>query len=145
MADNKRILIVEDDADISMVEEAYLQSAGFETRIVTEGTAVSSILEREHFDLLLLEKTIKEEVARDEVSVIITKTPCVLLDKRKKPLYIAHADKCKKCGMCMKPGCPAMTKNPDGTIHIDDTMCTGCGLCKDLCKFDAIELIKEGE
>ena len=53
--------------------------------------------------------------------------------------------KCKKCGMCMKPGCPAMTKNPDGTIHIDDTMCTGCGLCKDLCKFDAIELIKEGE
>ena len=55
MADNKRILIVEDDADISMVEEAYLQSAGFETRIVTEGTAVSSILEREHFDLLLLD------------------------------------------------------------------------------------------
>ena len=47
--------------------------------------------------------------------------------------------------MCMKPGCPAMTKNADGTIHIDDTMCTGCGLCKDLCKFDAIELVREGE
>ena len=106
---------------------------------------VKNVYEINAFDLLLLEKTIKEEVARDEVSVIITKTPCVLLDKRKKPLYIAHADKCKKCGMYMKPGCPAMTKNPDGTIHIDDTMCTGCGLCKDLCKFDAIELIKEGE
>ena len=106
---------------------------------------VKNVYEINAFDLLLLEKTIKEEVARDEVSVIITKTPCVLLDKRKQPLYIAHADKCKKCGMCMKPGCPAMTKNPDGTIHIDDTMCTGCGLCKDLCKFDAIELIKEGE
>ena len=106
---------------------------------------VKNVYEINAFDLLLLEKTIKEEVARDEVSVIITKTPCVLLDKRKKPLYIAHADKCKKFGMCMKPGCPAMTKNPDGTIHIDDTMCTGCGLCKDLCKFDAIELIKEGE
>lgn len=106
---------------------------------------VKNVYEINAFDLLLLEKTIKEEVARDEVSVIITKTPCVLLDKRKKPLYIAHADKCKKCGMCMKSGCPAMTKNPDGTIHIDDTMCTGCGLCKDLCKFDAIELIKEGE
>lgn len=106
---------------------------------------VKNVYEINAFDLLLLEKTIKEEVARDEVSVIITKTPCVLLDKRKKPLYIAHADKCEKCGMCMKPGCPAMTKNPDGTIHIDDTMCTGCGLCKDLCKFDAIELIKEGE
>ena len=106
---------------------------------------VKNVYEINAFDLPLLEKTIKEEVAKDEVSVIITKTPCVLLDKRKKPLYIAHSDKCKKCGMCMKPGCPAMTKNPDGTIHIDDTMCTGCGLCKDLCKFDAIELVKEGE
>ena len=106
---------------------------------------VKNVYEINAFDLPLLEKTIKEETAKDEVSVIITKTPCVLLDKRKKPLYIAHEDKCKKCGMCMKPGCPAMTKNPDGTIHIDDTMCTGCGLCKDLCKFDAIELVKEGE
>ena len=106
---------------------------------------VKNVYEINAFDLPLLEKTIKEETAKDEVSVIITKTPCVLLDKRKKPLYIAHEDKCKKCGMCMKPGCPAMTKNPNGTIHIDDTMCTGCGLCKDLCKFDAIELVKEGE
>lgn len=106
---------------------------------------VKNVYEINAFDLPLLEKTIKEETAKDEVSVIITKTPCVLLDKRKKPLYIAHEDKCRKCGMCMKPGCPAMTKNPDGTIHIDDTMCTGCGLCKDLCKFDAIELVKEGE
>ena len=97
------------------------------------------------FDIKTLEKVIKEEVARDEVSVIITKSPCVLLDKSKKPVYIAHPDKCKKCGMCMKPGCPAMTKKPDGTIYIDDTMCTGCGLCETLCKFDAIELVKAGD
>ena len=106
---------------------------------------VKNVYEINAFDLPLLEKTIKEETVKDEVSVIITKTPCVLLDKRKKPLYIAHEDKCKKCGMCMKPGCPAMTKNADGTIHIDDTMCTGCGLCESLCKFGAIELVKEGE
>ncbi len=97
------------------------------------------------FDIATLEKVTKEEVARDEVSVIITKSPCVLLDKSKKPVYIAHPDKCKKCGMCMKPGCPAMTKNADGTIKIDDTMCTGCGLCETLCKFDAIELVKAGD
>lgn len=97
------------------------------------------------FDIKTLEKVIKEEVARDEVSVIITKSPCVLLDKSKKPVYIAHPDKCKKCGMCMKPGCPAMTKKPDGTIYIDDTMCTGCGLCETLCKFNAIELVKAGD
>ncbi len=106
---------------------------------------VKHVIEVDAFDLVTLEKTVKEELARDEVSVIITKSPCILLSKEKKPLYIAHEDKCKKCGMCMKPGCPAMTKNADGTIHIDDTMCTGCGLCADLCKFDAIELVKEGD
>ena len=106
---------------------------------------VNHVIEVNAFDLDTLERTIKEEVARDEVSVIITKSPCVLLDKSKKPLYTVHEDKCKKCGMCMKPGCPAMTKNADGTIHIDDTMCTGCGLCESLCKFGAIELVKAGE
>ena len=106
---------------------------------------IKNVKEINALDITLLEQTVKEEVAKDEISVIITKTPCVLLDKRKKPLYIAHADKCRKCGMCMKPGCPAMTRNADGTIHIDDTMCTGCGLCEKLCKFDAIELVKAGE
>ena len=106
---------------------------------------VKNVIEVNAFDIAELEKVVKEEVAKDEVSVIITKTPCVLLSKAKKPLYIAHEDKCKKCGMCMKPGCPAMTKNTDGTIHIDDTMCTGCGLCETLCKFGAIELAKEGD
>ena len=106
---------------------------------------VKHVQEVNAFDIAKLEKVVKEEVARDEVSVIITKSPCVLLDKSKKPVYIAHPDKCKKCGMCMKPGCPAMTRNADGTIRIDDTMCTGCGLCETLCKFDAIEVLKAGD
>ena len=106
---------------------------------------VKNVIEVNAFDIERLEKVIKEEVAKDEVSVIITKTPCVLLSKKKKPLYVAEPDKCKKCGMCMKPGCPAMTRNEDKTIHIDDTMCTGCGLCESLCKFDAIKLVREGD
>ena len=106
---------------------------------------VKNVVEVNARDIQAVEKAVKEEIAKDEVSVIITKTPCVLLDKSKKPLYQTHIDKCKKCGMCMKPGCPAMTKNPDGTVSIDDTMCTGCGLCASLCKFDAIELVKEGD
>ncbi len=103
---------------------------------------VRHVTEVNAFDLETLERTVKEETARDEVSVIITKTPCVLLSKAKKPLYTVHEDRCRKCGMCMKPGCPAMTKNADGTVYIDDTMCTGCGLCESLCKFGAIELVK---
>ena len=106
---------------------------------------IKNVGEVNAFDIETLEKTIREEVAKDEVSVINTKSPCVLLSKEKKPLYTAHSDKCKKCGMCMKPGCPAMTKNADGTVYIDDTMCTGCGLCEKLCKFNAIELVKAGE
>ena len=106
---------------------------------------VKNVIEVNAFDIERLEKVIKEEVAKDEVSVIITKTPCVLLSKKKKPLYAEEPDKFKKCGMCMKPGCPAMTRNADKTIHIDDTMCTGCGLCKSLCKFDAIKLVREGD
>ena len=106
---------------------------------------VKNVIEVNAFDIERLEKVIKEEVAKDEVSVIITKTPCVLLSKKKKPLYTEEPDKCKKCGMCMKPGCPAMTRNADKTIHIDDTMCTGCGLCESLCKFDAIKLVREGD
>ena len=51
----------------------------------------------------------------------------------------AIPEKCKKCGMCLKPGCPAVIRQEDGTIRIDDTLCTGCGLCMKRCKFDAIE------
>ena len=104
---------------------------------------VKHVVEVNAFDIALLEKTVKEEVERDEVSVIITKTPCVLLSKAKKPLYRVDKDKCKGCGMCMKPGCPAMTKGKDGKIVIDDTMCTGCGLCNSLCKFGAANLVEE--
>lgn len=100
---------------------------------------IRHVMEIDAFDIEKLEKAVKEETQREEVSVIITKSPCVLLDKSKKPFYRAIPEKCKKCGMCLKPGCPAMTKNEDGTIAIDDTLCTGCGLCDTLCKFDAIE------
>ena len=55
MADNKRILIVEDEADISMVEEAYLESAGFDTKIVSDGSTVRAMIEKEQFDLILLD------------------------------------------------------------------------------------------
>lgn len=120
-------------------------TAAIDIPALCRALGVKHVVEVNAFDIATLEKVVKEEVARDEVSVIITKTPCVLLDKSKKPVYIAYQDKCKKCGMCLKPGCPAMTKNADGTIRIDDTMCTGCGLCETLCKFEAIELLKAGD
>ena len=55
MPENKTILIVEDDADISMIEQAYLEASGFRTKIVVDGNAVTEIIEKEHFDLILLD------------------------------------------------------------------------------------------
>lgn len=111
---------------------------------VCRAMGIKNVIEVNAFALKELEQVIKEEVAKDEISVIITKSPCVLLDKKRVYTpYVCDSEKCKKCGMCMKPGCPAMTKKPDGTILIDDTMCTGCGLCEQLCKFGAIR--KAGE
>lgn len=104
---------------------------------------VKHVTEVNAFDTTELEKIVKEEVARDEVSVIITKSPCVLLKGNVFPYRCKPVeDACKKCGMCLKPGCPALTKKADGTIAIDDTMCNGCGLCEQLCKFGAIERVE---
>lgn len=106
-----------------------------------KAVGVKNVVEVDAFDITAMEKTIREEVAKDEVSVIIACAPCALLKDQKFPnKCVADSDKCKKCGMCLKPGCPALTKKDDGTISIDDTMCNGCGLCRQLCKFDAIRL-----
>ncbi len=104
---------------------------------------VKNVVEVNAFDIATLEKVVKEEVAKDEVSVIITKSPCVLLKGQKfTTKCVTVSDKCKKCGACLRPGCPALTKQADGTVKIDATMCNGCGLCMQLCKFGAIERVE---
>lgn len=104
---------------------------------------IEHVTEVNAFDTEELERVVREEVARDAISVIITKSPCVLLKGNVFPYKCRPVeDACKKCGMCLKPGCPALTKKPDGTIAIDETMCNGCGLCEQLCKFGAIERVE---
>lgn len=105
---------------------------------------IEHVYEVNAFDTAKLAEVVKRETAREAVSVIITKSPCVLLKgvsfpDKCRPL----PDKCRKCGACLRPGCPALTKNEDGTISIDDTMCNGCGLCMQLCKFEAIEKVSK--
>ena len=103
---------------------------------------VKNVIEVNAFDVEKLTEVIKESVASDELTVIITKSPCVLLKGQKFPnVCKVDPDKCRKCGMCLKIGCPAMSKGPDGKVHIDATMCNGCGLCKNYCKFNAIETV----
>ncbi len=103
---------------------------------------IENVVEVDSYDQEALNKVIKEEVNRDAVSVIICKAPCALLKGLKFPNVCKPlSDKCKKCGACLRPGCPALTKNEDGTVSIDMTMCNGCGLCMQMCKFGAIEKV----
>ncbi len=84
------------------------------------------------------EKALKEELAANEPSVIISRRPCVLLKSVKaKPPVKVDADKCKSCKKCMKMGCPAIHME-NGKAAIDTTLCVGCGVCKQLCAFGAI-------
>ena len=95
------------------------------------------------YDLAQCDAAIKEETAVDEPSVIISRRPCALLKyvKHKKPI-IADPDKCVGCKSCMKIGCPAISII-DKKARIDNTLCTGCGVCAQLCKFDALRSAKE--
>lgn len=107
---------------------------------------IERVCEVNAFDQKELEKVIREEVKADALSVIIAQAPCALLKGLKFPNKCRpDTEKCKKCGACLRPGCPALTRREDGTIAIDETMCNGCGLCSQLCKFDAIETVKAGE
>lgn len=91
------------------------------------------------YNLEQLEKVIKQEVATPEVSVIISRRPCVLLKSIKSPGPIKiNPDKCIGCKMCLKLGCPAISFK-DGKAHIDQNMCFGCNVCKQICKKEAID------
>jgi indolepyruvate ferredoxin oxidoreductase alpha subunit len=107
---------------------------------------IENVYEVDAFDQEKLTETVKRETAREALSVIIAEAPCALLKGLKFPNRMRPVpEKCRKCGACLKPGCPALTKNEDGTISIDESMCNGCGLCRQLCKFDAIRTVKAGE
>ncbi len=105
---------------------------------------VKNVIEINAFDIVELEKVIKNSVNGNQLTVIIAKAPCALLKGQKFPYKcVADIEKCKKCGMCLKIGCPAITKQVDGTIKIDEAMCNGCGLCANYCKFDAISKVEK--
>ena len=96
------------------------------------------------YDLNQCDTVIKEELAANEPSVIISRRPCALLKyvKHNKPLTVAE-DKCVGCKACMKIGCPAISI-VGGKAKVDNTLCVGCGVCEQLCKVGALQSVKEG-
>lgn len=114
------------------------------TGIMLENIARAAGVKEEHVkivdpaDLSAVEAALRSELASDEPSVIIARRPCALLKyvKRGAP-YSVFTDKCKGCRTCMSIGCPCISIN-NGKAEIDTTLCTGCSLCTQLCRFDAI-------
>ena len=103
-----------------------------------KAVGIDHITVADPFDVKNFEKVVKEEVEREEPSVIIAQRPCALLKSVKYTGHCKITDKCKKCKMCMKLGCPAISAEGDG-VKIDLNQCNGCGLCINVCPFDAIE------
>lgn len=87
-----------------------------------------------------MDKVLKEELAAEEPSVIITRSPCVMLKSVKKaPPLKVDQDKCNGCGLCMKIGCPAIVlRESEGKVEIDRTQCVGCQVCMQMCHRDAL-------
>ncbi len=107
--------------------EALIRSMGIEhVRVV------------DPYDLKACEEAVKEELQFEGPSVIISRRPCVLLKyvKHNPPLSV-DPEKCRSCKACMQIGCPALSMKK--TAVVDQTLCVGCGVCKQLCSFQAFE------
>ena len=90
------------------------------------------------YNLKACDAALKEELAANEPSVIISRRPCALLKYVKhKPPVKADPEKCRGCKACMRIGCPAISMK-NGKAVIDNTLCVGCGVCAQLCAFGAL-------
>ncbi|MCR4441314.1 MAG: indolepyruvate ferredoxin oxidoreductase subunit alpha [Peptococcaceae bacterium] len=96
------------------------------------------------YDLVQTEKAVREACEATEPFVIISREPCALLkevqkERRGRRCEI-DTEKCKKCKACLKIGCPALVFK-EGQVVIDGSMCNGCTLCLQVCRFDAVKKV----
>ena len=92
------------------------------------------------YDLTHLLAVLKEAKEKEGVKVIIAKQPCVIMNKRlgiKRNRYVVDSDRCLKCGACIRYGCPALETDENGAARTT-SLCTGCGVCADICPAGAI-------
>jgi len=89
-------------------------------------------------DVKAFERLVREKINKEELSVIIARSPCRLIQKKKGPAPLYKKEDCRKCYICLSIDCPAITKTSEGFIHIDPDLCAGCSLCAETCSFGAI-------
>lgn len=116
--------------------------AKIDLEALCKSVGINSVRVIDPYNLAECDTVIKEELAKAEPSVIISRRPCALLKyvKHAGPISV-DADKCVGCKSCMKIGCPAVSID-NGKVKIDNTLCTGCGVCSQMCKFDVFKEVK---
>ena len=109
---------------------------------IARALGVKNVVEVNPGNLEETTAALKKAIASDEPEVIVAKKPCPLAYRHERKSYM-HVDetKCKKCGMCLKIGCPAIECDANKRVHINDSLCVYCGLCKQVCKFSALDKI----
>ncbi len=107
-----------------------------------KAVGIDSVVVIDPYDLDETKKRIKEEVEKDEPSLIIASRPCLLIEKPSGELLEIDLEECVDCGLCLKLGCPAISKT-DEKVKIDSLLCTGCKLCLKVCNLGAIKRVGE--
>ncbi|MEN8154001.1 MAG: indolepyruvate ferredoxin oxidoreductase subunit alpha [Acidobacteriota bacterium] len=114
-------------------------------KLVKDGLGITHTYEIDGYDVKGIRALLREELKRDEPSVIVVKRPCALLFKRANwSPTVVDPDKCTKCNMCLRLGCPAITSKNDKAFIVS-SLCTGCSVCIQVCPHDAMHFENEDE
>jgi indolepyruvate ferredoxin oxidoreductase alpha subunit len=99
---------------------------------------VDDIVSVDAFDVKAIRNALKNALDKEEPSVVIVKGLCTLIDRGKKSFYKVSPEKCVKCWLCLRVGCPAISKGENSSC-IDALLCRDCGVCASVCPKEAIQ------
>jgi indolepyruvate ferredoxin oxidoreductase alpha subunit len=77
------------------------------------------------------------------LSVVIAKQSCVITARRagvRRAPFVVNTANCTGCKKCVQFGCPAIEF--EGESARINALCSGCGVCAQICENDAIEVVK---
>jgi indolepyruvate ferredoxin oxidoreductase alpha subunit len=113
-------------------------------KLVRDGLGIEHAYEVDGYEVKAIRELLKREMARPQPSVIVVRRPCVLLYRKAKwsPMAVDKPT-CTSCKVCLRLGCPAISSDADGKALINEALCTGCGVCAQVCATKAIRFVDD--